>query len=421
MLTRKAGLTAAFAIWIFALGLITRNGLLVLGAVPIVIYVVLLRLLEPRPHLNVVLERSLSSGAVYEGEQAEISLRIRNDGPPLPALELLDTLPAGLEVTVGSNHAVMPIGRGEERTLVYSVRSAAFGSYSLGPVRLRSSDLARNAVEESRMESTESLWVYPEVRYLNRIAIKPHRPRYWPGETTTRRSGSGLDFYGIREYLPGEPIRRMNWKASSRRDRVLVNQYLDEAGGDIMLALDSRLASEVGPIDRSTLKHSTRAAATVAYRLLRDRNRVGLIGIGDNLVKVHPGFGRRQFDRILAGLLVLKVGDGWEMENLDKLFSLYFSKQTQILVISPLLDDKSYESVVRISNAGYNVVVISPSPIRLEAAPESSLEEKTAVELASLRRRTVLSTLRRYATVIDWDVTRPLGETVDRLEEPRHH
>jgi len=200
-----------------------------------------------------------------------------------------------------------------------------------------------------------------------------------------------------------------------------VNQYVDEAGGDIMIVVDSRLASQVGLPPNSTLTYGTRAAATLAYRLLRDRNRVGLMGIGDNLVKVVPGFGRRQFEKILAGLLVLKAGDGWEIENTARLLTLYFSKQTQTVFISPILDEKSYQAIVQTSNAGYNVVVVSPSPVELDAAAirRRSEEGRVALELARLRRETRLSAIEKYATVVDWDVTRPLGDILQRVPEAR--
>jgi uncharacterized protein (DUF58 family) len=423
LLTRKVGLTVAFALWVFALGLVLRDDLLLLGVVPIVIYVVLLDITEPRPHLDVRVERSSGSGIIYEGEEARLMLKVENLGPPIAALEVFDTLPPGLEVREGSNHIVTSLKRGEARTFSYSVGAPLFGSYELGPIRLRSTDLARNHAEEEVLESPSTLWVYPDVRYLSKISIKPRRPRNWPGETTTRRAGMGIDFYGIKDYVPGDAFRRVNWKASARADRTLINQYLDESGGDIMIAMDFRLASEVGLPPDSTLTQSTRAAAAIAYRLLRDRNRVGLIGIGDDLVKVLPGFGRRQFERIVAGLLILKPGDGWDMGNLPKVLSLYFSRQTQIVAISPLLDEKSCETIVETSNAGYRVVVVSPSPIGIRTAGETGrgVEGLVALRLARLERETRLSRLRRYAAVLDWDTSEPLGDAVRSLVELRSH
>jgi len=177
MLTRKAGLTIAFALWILALGLALRNSLLLVSAVPVVVYVVLLHLTETKPHLNVRVERSSSQDAVYEGEAARFTLRVENLGPRLAALEVYDTLEGGLEPREGSSHIITALERGETRSFVYSIGAPVFGSYTLGPIRLRSTDLARNHAEETTVSSSTTLWVYPEVRYLNKVAIRPRRPR----------------------------------------------------------------------------------------------------------------------------------------------------------------------------------------------------------------------------------------------------
>jgi uncharacterized protein (DUF58 family) len=418
VLTRKSGLTVAFALWVFALGLLLGNGTLLLASVPIVTYIALMRITQPRPHLGVSVERSSEADSIYEGEKAWFTLRVQNNGPSISSLELLDSLPPNVRLVDGSNRVLTSLGRGEARAFRYSVRAAMFGSYDIGPIRLRATDLGRNRVEEKTLGSHATLWVYPDIRYVSRMTIGPHKPRNWPGETVARRAGSGIDFYGVKDYASGDSLRRVNWKASSRSQEILINQFLDESGGDILVVLDSRSVSEVGSPPDSLLTHSTRAAAAIAYRLLRDRNRVGLIGMGNNLVNVPPGFGKRQFERILVSLLTLRAGDGWAIENLPRLLSLRFSRHTQIVLISPVMDDRSSEAVVRTSTAGYNVILISPSPLGLERS-RGSWEERLAERLVRLKRETQLSSLRRYVAVVDWNTSEPLGDAVYRLVEPR--
>ena len=411
----------AFALWVFVLGLLLANSALMLASVPIVAYIALLRIAQPGPHLTVSVERRAEADSVYEGEKAGFTLRIRNDGPPIATLEVFDSLPPNVSLATGSNRILTSLGRGETRTFRYSVEAAMFGSYEIGPIRMRATDLGRTRVEEKTVESYAALWVYPEVRYLSKMAIRPHRPRNWPGETVARRAGSGIDYYGVKDYASGDSLRRVNWKASSRSQEILINQYLDESGGDILVVLDFRSVSEVGSPPDSLLTHSTRAAAAIAYRLLRDRNRVGLIGMGGNLVTVAPGFGKRQFEKLLVSLLALRTGEGWDIENLPRLLSLRFSRYTQVVLVSPVLDDRASEAVSRTSTAGYSVVLVSPSPIELERSvgAAESAEGRLAEQLVRMRREAQLSWLRRYASVVDWNTSEPLGAAVHRLAEPR--
>jgi hypothetical protein len=146
-----------------------------------------------------------------------------------------------------------------------------------------------------------------------------------------------------------------------------------------------------------------------------------LIGIGTNLVSVAPGFGKRQFERILVSLLTLKWGNGWQIENLPSLLSLRFSRRTQIIMISPVLDQGASEAFVRTSTSGYNVVLVSPSPLDLEkeGGSRASLEGRVAEQLVRLMRQTQLASLRRYGAVVDWSPSEPLGDALHGLVEPR--
>jgi uncharacterized protein (DUF58 family) len=188
---------------------------------------------------------------------------------------------------------------------------------------------------------------------------------------------------------------------------------MSELGGDTIIALDARYVSETANSANSLATYSVRAAATVAYRLLRDRNRVGMIVIGDRLDKVSPAFGRRQFNRILTVLSETRAGNTWEIGNLAGYLSIFFSRMTQIIVITPLLDEKSFRAIADISAKGYEVLVISPSLIANEAsnAPDTRIY-RIAGDIVRLERQAKIDLLRKHAVVVDWRVNEPLCEAL---------
>jgi uncharacterized protein (DUF58 family) len=261
--------------------------------------------------------------------------------------------------------------------------------------------------------------VYPEVKYLNRIELRHTRPRNWPGETVVRRAGQGLEFYGIREHTPGEPVRRTNWKASARAGTLMVNQYMDEAGGETLIVLDAREISRVGRSPETTTAYSTKAAATLSYRLLRDRNRVGLLAVGKALVRVPLGSGKRHFEKIMIGLISRGAAgaDEWALDYVPHYISLFFSRMVQILLVSPLVDAAPVGLVAELTRRGYDVLVVSPSPVELDpAARGESRTVKIARELASLERNRKLSLLKSHSQVVDWDPSTPLGDALERTK-----
>jgi uncharacterized protein (DUF58 family) len=180
-----------------------------------------------------------------------------------------------------------------------------------------------------------------------------------------------------------------------------------------MIVLDARASTELGPPPNTLLMYSVRAAAAMAYGLLRDRDRVGLLAVGDSLVKVQPGFGRRQFDRILYALVGVEGGSMWEMKHLPQYLRLLYPRVNQLVVVSPLVEESVYSSLMELAAMGYSLTLVSPSPFELERETlEQGRVTSVAEGLARLERGTRLSTLSRYVAVIDWNVKQPLSQSL---------
>jgi uncharacterized protein (DUF58 family) len=406
----------AFGIWTFVLGLLLGNTALILSIVPVGLYLAL-SLLVSRPHLGVTVNRVLPEGQIYEGEEVRVSLAVTNKGTSVD-LELVDLLPQGVEVTKGTNHVFAALNEGDRRSFFYSFTPRLFGAYTLGPIRIRTTDRSSARYEETMMGSFGSLRVYPEVKYLNRVELRHPHPRNWPGETVTRRPRQGLEFYGIKEHSPDEPFRRINWKATSRSGRLMVNQYMDEAGGEILVVLDSRSISRVGVHPDTTEAYSVRAAAALSYRLLRDKNRVGLLGVGRHLIKVPVGSGRRHFEKMMIGLVSTETTttDEWGLDIAPYYISLFFSRMVQIILVSPVVDGMPIAFVSDLAHRGYNVLVLSPSPVQLDVVNGGDAHTVSlARELATIDRNQRLSTMRSHAHVIDWDPSTSLKDALEGL------
>jgi uncharacterized protein (DUF58 family) len=417
LLTRKLGLVAAFVLWILLLAMLLGSPPVALAAVPVALYLAFVMLVS-QPHLDVAVARLLPSGQVYEGERVTVTLRVKNEGPRVD-LEVIDGVPPEISVSEGSNHVFAVLGEGECHDFTYTFSPESFGTYTFGPIKIRSSDMASARYEEMVSESHESLRVYPKIEYLNRIELRQTRPRNWPGETSVRRPGQGLEFYGIGEYHAGDPLRRVNWRASARAGHLMLNQFMNEAGGETVLVLDLRSTSRIGTPPNTCADYSVRAAAALSQRLLRDRNRVGLLAVGQRIIKVPPGFGRRQFERILVGLISTKVSvDAWNLELVPYYLSLFYSRMVQLVLISPLVDSSPVYMVSELARRGYEVLVVSPSPLEIDHPEKGDPRAiRIAKELATMERDVKISSLRRHAKVIDWNPNLPLVDAFEGLRE----
>ena len=413
MITRKATAIAASAILLLVGGLVFRNSYLMAASAPLLVFLAVARIIDEEPHIEVAVRQSGPAAQVYEGEESEMEVVISNRGESLPVFEAVDVMGEGLEVSSGSNRAVVPLKEGEQVKLRFAVSPRVFGVHRVGPVKVRALSSMGVFAAAATFNQFIDIKVYPKVQYASRIDLRLAVARNWPGEILTNRPWEGMEFYGIREYYSTDRLRRINWKASSRSDDLLSNQYRGEFGGDTMIVLDARAQSELGTPPESVFTYSVRAAALVAYHLVRGRNRVGLLAFGGRLVKVNPGFGRRQFDRILTTLIEVKPGRTWDFDFVPKYLDIFYSRLNQIVVVSPLMDGKSSQAIADLAAKGYPLHVISPSPIEVEMKGKKPDKYDSVAEgLARLEREAKLSALRRHAVVIDWNTETQLASAL---------
>ena len=103
--------------------------------------------------------------------------------------------------------------------------------------------------------------------------------------------GEGIEYADIRDFVPGDRVRSINWRASARRQTLVVNERHPERNTDVVLFVDSFVDVRNG--DRSVLEDAVRAAATLATRYLERRDRVGLVGFGGDPPLAPAGYGCR--------------------------------------------------------------------------------------------------------------------------------
>ncbi len=365
--------------------------------------------------------RVLTRDRLSVGSEVEVRLTLRNEGPSLDLVEVLDVVSPDLAIVLGTNHEVVSLRAGEEVALGYTIRPSLKGEYLLGPTRLRSLDPLALRAEDAVATSASRLVVAPAMEDLRRTQLGPRRTRPWFGHVISREIGAGLEFWGIREYVTGDQVRRINWKASARLDRVFSNEYEGERSGDVVILLDARREAAVGSAADNAVEYGVRAALGVAEHVLASKNRVGLIVQRDVLDWVPPAFGRKQLYRILDHLVHVRAGGEWPYSFVSWLLSRYFPRDAFIVLISPLTDRTAPDAVANLVAQGYDVAVISPSPLEIEGrfVPPGSARD-LAYRILALERENLLSEMRRVAQVVDWDPSTPLALPLRRMRTWPH-
>lgn len=376
---------------------------------PVVLYLAIGTLLAPPP-LTVSASREMSRDRASVGQEVDVRLRLVNEGQTIASLEVFDNLPGTLEVVQGSPHVHVAVRAKEVVDVAYTVVPVVKGEYAIGPVLLRARDPLGLSYEEELVRDEARLVVAPRMEDVRRVRVVPRRVRALMGQVRSRQIGLGLEFFSLRDYAPGDEIRHVNWKASARRDKLFTNEYEAERSGDAILILDARGESEVGPIARSTTEAGITATVSLAAKILETRNRVGLIVQRDVLDWVYPGYGKKQLYRIVDALVHVRAGGEWPFEHVTWVLARFFPPDAQIIIVSPLLDARALDVIADLRGHGFDVLVVSPSPVEIERAmygddPYAAL----AYRVLRMEREATIQTLRSYADVVDWNPNEPLA------------
>src|SRR5256712_11742118 len=208
-----------------------------------------------------------------------------NAGQRVLRRKCCEPLPPSLRVVAGSNRGVFTLVRGQEVQWRYEVECGRRGRVSLGTVHARLWDRAGLHAGETSVQAPGQLRVYPRPIPLRRLP-RPRRTQASAGNYVSSSVGEGLEPGDIREFVPGDRIRHVNWRASLRFRRLFVTQYHQERNADVILMLDTLV--EVGAPPETTLDASIQAAASLAGAYLARKDRVGLIEYGGPFRSVRP-------------------------------------------------------------------------------------------------------------------------------------
>lgn len=403
-----------FAIFALVLGAVLKSWIFLIASIAnIAILAVSLRGLPPED-IDLEVSRGSEEMDIYEEDEVWLELELKNKGDDLAFIEVLDVLPSSVEVLKGSNHQVLELKSGEKKKIRYKLGCPLRGELDVGPIKFRYRDSLGLFYKEWEEENSVKIHVLPRMEKMKNVNIRPSYTRNWLGNIRSSNIGIGTEFYSIREYVPGDEIRDINWKATAKHLNPMTNEFEGERSGDVIIVLDGYKAGNVGTRRYNTTTASARAAASIASTILEDRNRVGLVVLGDYLNWVYPGAGREQFYKIMDNLSRLQEGGTWKFEDAKWLIKRFFPNRSMIIFISPLIQDKVTDTIIDMCMKEFDVMVISPNPVKLEKQLDEDYKP-TAESILNMERKTLIERLWRYAMVVDWDPNEPLEAALNEV------
>jgi uncharacterized protein (DUF58 family) len=200
-------------------------------------------------------------------------------------------------------------------TDAYHVRPLQRGDYAFGNLNLRWLGPLGLIVRQARIEAAGPVKVYPNLLDVRRYDLLLRRNRLQEmGLRHTRLFGEGTEFERLREYLPDDEFRRIEWKATARRHRPVTIEYQTERSQSVVAVLDAgRMMqspiSAPGKAGRiAKLDYVINAVLLLAYVATGKGDKIGLMTFADDVIHFSkPRQGRGQFYRMLETLYAVEA------------------------------------------------------------------------------------------------------------------
>jgi uncharacterized protein (DUF58 family) len=382
-------LTLAVTALLFAL--LTRNPALAGVAGPPLLLLALYRVRGERP-AKLRVRVGLTSTRIYEGEPAAVDVSVAADGH-----DARWSFDPGKGIDPGSAVAV----NGADARFTFEV--SRWGKRPVGTVSLTLHDHFR--LTEGRVSVTlPSVDCYPSPAVQRTEVVLSRLPNRL-GEHRARVPGDGTEFNGIREFVPGDRQRAINWPATTRRGRLQVNTFAAERSQDVVLLVDA--TSDVGQPGQSALDLGLRGAAGAAKAYLNGRDRVGVITYQWGGARwLAPSLGRRQVYKIIDVLLSADTGyaRGAQFSRLPR---AALPPGSLVVAFSPLLDGRFVESLRDMRERGFSLIVVDV--LNAEPPVRRAFADNAARRIWKMEQQAIRFSLRELGIpVLPWDGRVPL-------------
>lgn len=221
------------------------------------------------------------------GDENEIHIAMKNFYSFPVSLRLFDELPHQFQKR--DLEFNLELKAGENKRLSYFVRPVKRGEYSFGAVNVFVSSPLRILSRRFRFSSDKLVPVYPsylQMRKYELLAI--HHRLTETGIKKIRRIGQNQEFELIKEYVSGDDFRTVNWKATARRSRLMVNQFQDERSQQVYSLIDKGRVMQMPFNGMSLLDYAINATLVVSNIAIKKSDKAGLITFQDKIGSLLP-------------------------------------------------------------------------------------------------------------------------------------
>jgi len=216
------------------------------------------------------------------GDTNKVELRILSRFPFPSHIDVIDELPEQFQKR--DWRLELRLAAREQKSIVYNLRPVERGEYHFGRIILYCSSMLGFIRRRCNVEATQMIPVYPSFMQVRKYELLSQTTiQSEHGNKRMRKIGHSMEFEQIKEYVRGDDIRTINWKATARKGSLMVNNYTDEKSQQVYCLLDKGRLMKMPFGDLSLLDYAINSTLVLSSVCLQKQDRVGVISFANKM------------------------------------------------------------------------------------------------------------------------------------------
>ncbi len=222
------------------------------------------------------------------------------------------------------------------------------------------------------------------LKKVRKIEIKTRglSQNIFAGEYHSAFKGRGVIFSEVREYVPGDDVRDIDWNVTARHNKPFVKVYEEEREMTVMLLVDVSGSRNFGAVGEQKMEKMAEIAATLAFSSIQNNDKVGMILFSDKVEKfIPPKKGRKH---ILLSIREISnfvpENDGTDIDVALRFLTNAIKKRTTAFLISDMIDSHDYTQSLMIANRKHDLATIQVYDRRDSEMPDVGLVKMKDLE-----------------------------------------
>ncbi len=227
------------------------------------------------------------------------------------------------------------------------------------------------------MEDNKKVDTSELLKKVRKIEIKTRglSNNIFAGEYHTAFKGRGMQFAEVREYMPGDDVRSIDWNVTARYSKPFIKVFEEEREMTLMLLVDVSGSDDFGTAEQTKREYLTEVAATIAFSAATNNDKIGVIFFSDKIEKyIPPQKGKKHILYIIRELLSFQPTS--RKTNIDfalKYFTNMVKKRCSAFLISDFIDDNNYSDSLLIASKKHDLAALQIFDPREKELPDAGL------------------------------------------------